>query len=37
MKTLPVYADFDSDWLSRYGGLYLSADLNSYLGRLIYC
>lgn len=25
--------DYDSDWLSKYGGLYLSADLNSYLGK----
>lgn len=23
---------FDSDWLSKYGGLYLSADLSNYLG-----
>lgn len=25
--------DYDSNWLSKYGGLYLSADLNSYLGK----
>lgn len=24
--------EFDSDWLSKYGSLYLSADLNNYLG-----
>lgn len=25
--------EFDRDWLSKYGGLYLSADLNNYLGK----